>query len=83
MTETMSQSRQTADIAFGKAKSQFEARQRAFDELDLVVVARDEKTVRLREARLAKEAEERRSLLSAKSSKPAKTKTRTAPKSLG
>lgn len=74
MTETLSKSRQTADVAFGKAQSQFVARKRAFEELDLVVVARDAKTVRLREARLAKEAEDRLSLLSAKSSKPTKTK---------
>jgi hypothetical protein len=58
MTETPSKSRQTADIAFGKAKSQFDARERVFAELDSMVGARDEKTLRLREARLAKELQD-------------------------
>lgn len=59
MTQTHSKSRQTADVAFGKVQSQFEARKRVFDELDLVVAAREEKTLRLREARLAQEAQVR------------------------
>lgn len=58
MTETLSKSRQTADIAFGKAQSQFASRERIFDELDSMVDARDAKTVRLREARLAKESQD-------------------------
>lgn len=58
MTETHSKSRQTADIAFGKAKSQFDARERVFAEIDSMVGAREEKTLRLREARLAKELQD-------------------------
>ncbi|MCX5517733.1 hypothetical protein OSH10_04735 [Kaistia defluvii] len=69
MTETSSKSRQTADLAFGKVQSQFVARKRVFDELDLIVVARDEKTLRLREARLAKEAQDQLSLLAKKPSR--------------
>ena len=56
MTE-ISKSRQTAEAAFGKAQSQFTARTRVFEEFDTIVVARDEKTVRLREARLARDAQ--------------------------
>jgi hypothetical protein len=55
MTESYSKPRQQAEIAFGKTQSQFFARERAFEELDSIVVAREEKTQRLREARLAKE----------------------------
>lgn len=63
MTENHSKPRQQAEIAFGKTQSQFFARERAFEELDSIVVARDEKTLRLREARLARERQD--------SSKPA------------
>jgi hypothetical protein len=69
MTEINTKSRQTADVAFGKLQSQFVARKRVFDEMDLIVVARDEKTVRLREARLAKEAQDQLTLLAKKPSK--------------
>lgn len=55
MTQTHSKSRQQAEIAFGKAQSQFHARERAVEERDSIVVAREEKTLRLREARLARE----------------------------
>jgi hypothetical protein len=48
-----------ADVAPGKAQSQLVARNRVFDELDLIVAAREEKTLRLREARLAQEAHDR------------------------
>lgn len=57
MSEQYSKSRQQAEIAFGKAQSQFFARGQAFEELDAITTARNEKTARLREARLAKEAE--------------------------
>ncbi|WP_083931020.1 hypothetical protein [Kaistia granuli] len=73
MTETHNQSRQTAEVAFGKVQSQSVARRRVFEELDLLVVARDEKTVRLREARLAKEAQDR---LAPPARKPAKAASR-------
>lgn len=58
MTQNHSKSRQQAEIAFGNAQSQFFARNSAFEELDSIVVARDEKTLRLREARLAKELQD-------------------------
>ncbi|KPF47405.1 hypothetical protein ACSV9I_17150 [Rhizobium sp. G187] len=55
MTEILTKSRQTAEAAFAKTQSQFLARGRAIDEQVSITVARDEKTMRLREARLAKE----------------------------
>jgi len=58
MTANYSKPRQQAEAAFGKTQSQFLARERAFGELDSIVVARDEKTLRLREARLAKELQD-------------------------
>jgi hypothetical protein len=58
MSEHYSKSRQQAEIAFGKTQSQFFARGQAFEELDSITAARNEKTARLREARLAKEAED-------------------------
>jgi Tfp pilus assembly protein PilN len=58
MIQTHSKSRQQAEIAFGHTQSQFFARNHAIEELDSVVQAREAKTQRLREARLAKEAED-------------------------
>jgi hypothetical protein len=55
MAQTYSKSRQQAEIAFGKAQSQFFAREPAVEERDSIVLAREEKTLRLREARLARE----------------------------
>ncbi|MCX2725771.1 hypothetical protein [Roseibium salinum] len=55
MTENYSKLRQQAEAAFGKAQSQLFERQRAIEDLNSIVIARDEKTERLREARLAKE----------------------------
>lgn len=72
MTQTYSKSRQQAELAFGKAQSEFFARNRAVDELDSIVQARDEKTLRLREARLAKELEDRTRATTALVSKRAK-----------
>lgn len=59
MSQTHSKSRQQAEIAFGNAQTQFFARNSAVDELDSIVRSREEKTLRLREARLAKEAHDR------------------------
>jgi hypothetical protein len=59
MSQTHSKSRQQAEIAFGNAQSQFFARNSAVDELDSLVRAREEKTLRLREARQAKELQDR------------------------
>jgi hypothetical protein len=59
MTQTHSKSRQKAESAFTKAQSQFLARSRAVEEYDMIVQARRENTLRLKEARLAKEADDR------------------------
>lgn len=59
MTESHSKSRKQAEIAFGNAQSQFLARSRAVEEVDQTVRAREEKTLRLREAREAKELQDR------------------------
>ena len=58
MTQTRSKTRQQAEVAFSHAQSQFFARGRAVEELDSITQARDSKTLRLREARLAKEAQD-------------------------
>ena len=57
VTETHSKSRQQAEIAFGHTQSQFFARGHAVEEMESIVRTREEKTLRLREARLAKEAQ--------------------------
>ena len=57
MTEKHSKSRQQAEIAFGKTQSQFFARSPAVEEHDFLIQARQEKTQRLREARLAMASE--------------------------
>ncbi|MND25864.1 hypothetical protein D3C80_163000 [compost metagenome] len=59
MSQTHSKSRQKAEIAFANAQSQFFARNSAVEELDSLVLAREEKTRRLRAARLAKELKDR------------------------
>ena len=59
MTEILSKSRQVAEMAFAKTQSQALARDRALEEQDLIATARDEKTARLREARMEKERTER------------------------
>jgi hypothetical protein len=58
MAPTHSKSRRQAEIAFGEARSQLLARRRAVEERDSIVLARAEKTLRLREARLAKELQD-------------------------
>jgi hypothetical protein len=55
MTETYSRSRQQAEIAFGREQTEFFARGQAMNALDSIAQARDEKTLRLREARKAQE----------------------------
>ncbi|APO70969.1 hypothetical protein ACDY96_19040 [Rhizobium mongolense] len=55
MTETYSKSRQQAEIAFGSIQTQFFAKNKAVEELDSVAKSREAKTLRLREARLARE----------------------------
>ena len=60
MTQTHSRSRKQAEIAFGKAQTEFFARGQAMEALDSIALARDEKTSRLREARKAKELLDRK-----------------------
>jgi hypothetical protein len=64
MTQTYSRSRQRAEIAFGDVQKQFFAKDRAIEELDSIILAREAKTLRLRGARLAKEAQDRASATS-------------------
>jgi hypothetical protein len=59
MTQTQSKSRQQVEVAFGHAQSQFFARGAAVEEHDAIIQARDAKTLRLREARKAKEVADR------------------------
>ena len=73
MTEAHSKSRQQAEIAFSKEQTQFFAKNNAVEELDSVAQARDAKTVRLREARLAKELADRMSATSNLIAKRAKS----------
>ncbi|MDR6819968.1 hypothetical protein J2X76_005165 [Neorhizobium sp. 2083] len=73
MTETYSKSRQQAEAAFGNLQTEFFAKNNAAEELASIAQARDAKTARLREARLAKEQAGRASATSAllaKRSKP-------------
>lgn len=70
MTQTHSRARQEAEIAFARAQSQFLARESAVEELDAVARARQEKTVRLKKARLAKEREDRERATAVISCKP-------------
>ena len=59
MTETYSKSRQQAETAFSNLQTEFFAKNNAAEELESVAQARDAKTFRLREARLAKEQADR------------------------
>jgi hypothetical protein len=56
MTQTNLKSPLQAEIAFGHTQTQFFARGHAVEELVSIVQAREAKTLRLREARPAKEA---------------------------
>jgi hypothetical protein len=67
-----SNSRDKAEAAFGDLQSQFFSRGNASDEIDHVTKTRDEKTSRLREARLAKEAEDRLAAKAKPAPKPRK-----------
>lgn len=55
MSENYSKLRQQAEIAFGKTMSPQVTQESAFGHNCAATVARNEKTLRLREARLAKE----------------------------
>lgn len=65
MTENYSKSRQRAETAFGNLQTEFFAKNNAAEELESATQARDAKTARLREARLAKEQADRMSATSA------------------
>ncbi|MCX8997404.1 hypothetical protein NOF55_09820 [Rhizobiaceae bacterium BDR2-2] len=73
MTQTHSKSRQQAEIAFNDAQSQFFARSSAVEERDSIVRSREEKTLRLREARLAKQSQDRAAATAALLAKRART----------
>lgn len=73
MNEIISKSRHVAEVAFAKTQSQSLARTRALEEHDLIASSRDEKTNRLREARLAKERQDRENAKAALVAKRAKT----------
>lgn len=59
MEENYSKSRQQAEIAFGAVQSQFFARGHAVEELQSIATMRDDKTNRLRAARLERDLSER------------------------
>jgi hypothetical protein len=69
MTNEASKRREPAEMTFAGMQSQFYGRGGAAEEMDAVVAAREEKTARLREARLAKD---RRDLIAATAAKLAK-----------
>ena len=73
MNNTLSKSRQVAEVAFAKTQSQALARSRALEEHDSIASSRDEKTNRLREARLTKERQDRENATVALVAKRAKT----------
>ena len=65
MNQTYSKSRQQAEIAFGNVQAQFFAKNEAVEERESIAQLREAKTLRLREARLAKELNDRTSATSA------------------
>lgn len=71
MTQTHSRPRQQAEIAFAKAQSQF-LRAGAVPEIDTIAHDREEKKLRLKKARLAKELDDRAKVTAALLSKRAK-----------
>ncbi|AYG70098.1 MULTISPECIES: hypothetical protein [unclassified Rhizobium] len=74
MTEIYSKSRQQAEIAFGNLQTEFFSKNNALEELESVAQARDAKTLRLREARLAKELADRASATPALRARRSKTR---------
>lgn len=65
MTEKYSISRQKAEIAFSHIQTPFFAKDAALDELESIAQSRQAKSLRLREARLAKQQADRISATSA------------------
>lgn len=74
MTETYSKTRQQAEVAFGNVQSHFFSKSNALEELQSEEQAREAKTLRLREARLAKEQAERMSATAAPVAKRARAR---------
>jgi len=72
MTQNHSKSRQQAEIAFSHTQTQYFAKNHAVEELETIVQAREAKTLRLRDARKAKELEARETAASALLDKRAK-----------
>lgn len=72
MTESYSKTRQQAEIAFGNVQTEFFSKKNAVEELESAAQLREAKTLRLREARLAKEQAERASATSSLLAKRAK-----------
>ena len=72
MTEPPSKLRQQAETAFAEAQSQFLAKERRGPDVDPVAQARDEKTIRLRKVRLAKELEDKANIADARNAPLAK-----------
>ncbi|CAN7728544.1 hypothetical protein [Neorhizobium sp. LjRoot104] len=71
---TYSKIRQQAEAAFDQVQSQFFARDHAVEELDYVAQEREAKTLRLREARLAREECDRNAALAVALAKRPKQK---------
>lgn len=59
MTQSYGRAREEAEIAFAKAQSVFLARESTHRQREAMAEAREEKTLALRTARLAKEQEDR------------------------
>ncbi|MCQ4628732.1 MULTISPECIES: hypothetical protein [Shinella] len=74
MTEKFSPSRQKAEAAFSNLQTPFFAKAEAAEELASITQSREAKTLRLREARLAKELKDRVSATSALLAKRAAAK---------
>jgi hypothetical protein len=72
MANEASKSREQTEVVFAGVQSQFYGRGGAAEEMDAVVAAREEKTARLREARLAKDRRDMMAAAAAKLSKRAK-----------
>ena len=70
MTEIQKRLQEQAEKAFAKSPPPRTARDRVLDEITAIKVASEEKTLRLRQARLSKEALEDASTLPALETKP-------------
>lgn len=62
MTENRSEARKRAELVFSKLQAPASARERAFEEVNAIRAAEVEKIRKLREARLAKELQDKEAL---------------------